>query len=151
MCVYPLGCVFACQGVIREVAEQRVGGAERLSAAIKRGAVKVSLGENNVEFYHFPSMSHGTKESLRSVQEMSRTKETTKGAFSAVASLADSLKWAIVGPTEAPHSMTSIRHTSILAMHALFHPLLIKSIFLLVIVSHFNMCFPSFSVFIVSV
>lgn len=119
-CIQCVHCMFAqacdivsvCRGVIREIAEQRVGGEEKLSAAIKRGAVKVSMSENNVEFFHFPSVSHGVKESLRSTQEISRSKETTKGAFTALSSLADTLNWTIVVSPDVPQSKTSIRCTS---------------------------------------
>lgn len=69
-----------------------------MSAAVKRGAVTVSVGDNGIEYFHFPSVTHGSRESIRSQQELSRGKATTTEAYSTVASVADTLDWALVLP-----------------------------------------------------
>jgi len=92
-----------------EVAETMVGGHEKLMAAIRRGAVRVTGGENGaVEMFHFPSIKHGSLETMAAEQTIRREKDTTKGAWAAVAECADKMSWAIIDP-EASQALADSR------------------------------------------
>lgn len=107
MLVFDFVWVSMSTGVIREVAEQMVGGSEKLQAAVKRKAVFVTYGANDTEFYHFPSVEHGSMQKITSRQQIGREKTTTKEAFDAVAGLAETLDWAIVTADGPGHQALS--------------------------------------------
>lgn len=81
-------------GVIREIAEHQVGGADRLEAALRRGACR-SVTHKGVELFFFPSMAVGQTEESRVAMSTGRSKATTTQAYDAIAELAVSMGWSL--------------------------------------------------------
>ena len=82
-------------GVIREVAEAKVGNSSAaLDRAVARGAV-LEVEEEGEKMYYFRINTVGDEESLKEGQVLSRGKATTSKAWDAVSKIIKSLGWEI--------------------------------------------------------
>lgn len=99
-------CVFVCvsfvcfcssmSGIIREEAEVRVGGAQRLEQAIASGTILQREHKGQVLFF-FPSVRLGQKQLAGSTQKLERSKRTTEEGHANTQTLMRNLGWVIKG------------------------------------------------------
>ena len=68
-------------GMIKEVAEAKVGGSENLQRAIARKAVQVIRDAGGMEFYYFPEHVRGFRESEEQIQCATRAKDISAESF----------------------------------------------------------------------
>ena len=86
--------------MIREIAEQKVGGPERLEAALRRGACR-SVTHKGVELFFFPTMAIGTTEEHKVTMKTGRSKTTTTEAYDAISELATNMGWSLASLSQA--------------------------------------------------
>ena len=78
--------------MLREEAEQRVGGEAKLASCLQRGAAFAKVNKG-VEMIYFPQVKFGKKEAFQTQQTMSKCKQTSTGAFTAASELMGNLGW----------------------------------------------------------
>ena len=83
-----------CWGVIREVAEQRVGGSHSLDKCVNRGSV-LEVEEDREMMYYFKEKYIGEEESFSGGQTLKRQKHTTEQVFNETMDFVKNLGWAI--------------------------------------------------------
>ena len=83
-------------GIIREEAEVRVGGCQRLEQAIANGTVLQREHKGQVLFF-FPSVRLGQKQLACSTQKLERSKRTTEEGHASTQALMRNLGWVIKG------------------------------------------------------
>jgi len=94
MCTCHTDHVFAYAGVIWKEAEERVGTAAKLDAAVKRGAV-LEVEEDGELMYYFRRNVVGSEERITQGQTMTRQKHTTDKAFEATKDMVVRLGWSL--------------------------------------------------------
>jgi len=93
-------CVSSLTGVIKEEAEQKVGGAERLRAAVEEGRVKKGV-HKGMELYYFPSVELAESWKMEEKGRASKSKKTTAAGYEALSSLVGEMGWAITTPASS--------------------------------------------------
>lgn len=84
----------AKQGIIREEAEVRCGGASQLDRAVANGSV-LQRDHKGQALFFFPSVRLGQRQLATSSQHLQRGKQTTDEGFTKTQTLMRSLGWVI--------------------------------------------------------
>ena len=79
-------------GVIKEEAEARCGGAEKLELAMARQDV-TKVVDKGIEFFFFPSVLVGETQSTKNITRAERSKEISEDDFKAIAHVVDKMSW----------------------------------------------------------
>ena len=87
-------------GHILEVAEQMVGGSDRLKEAIKGKRVVVG-NKDGINLYYFAKHSRGTRDSIDDVKQISRCKAISQESYDTIKNMINDLGWQIDIPRKA--------------------------------------------------
>ena len=79
-------------GVIKEEAEARCGGAEKLQLALARKDV-TKVVDKGIEFFFFPIVLVGENHSTTSITRAERSKEISEEDFKAIAHVVEKMSW----------------------------------------------------------
>ena len=81
--------------MLREEAEQKVGGATNLDNMVDKGAVKVSEHDQGHEMYFFPRARFGQKITFTDSLTVSKSKQTDDNTYKTISGAFGNLNWAI--------------------------------------------------------